>query len=233
MSSSISLSTVSQSKMALHAAKHGHGNPIHGILVGRSSSPTSPASSLEVTDAVPVCHEDPTKPIVDMSLRLVDGHLSVKNDGTRIVGWYTSNSNAGDEGPSPSARRVASCLSAEEGGGGGGCVLLAVSAGRIAGCLAGECPGPICDAYEADGKSGAYTRLVDGTRVASEDDGARLGEVIRSAIRSSGEGEGDAAAGGGGSQLSICDFVDHLEDCGRGDWIENREVGRFVKNALA
>ena len=231
-SSSISLSTVSQGKMALHAAKHGHG-PIHGILIGtRSSSPTSPAS-LEVTDAVPVCHEDPTKPIVDMSLRLVDGHLSIKNDGTRIVGWYSANSNAGDDGPSPSARRVASCLSAEEAEG-GGCVLLAVSAGRVAACLAGGGPGPICDAYEADAKSGAYTRLVDGTRIASEDDGERLGEVIRSAIRSSGEGEGDVAAGGSGTpKLSICDFVDHLEDCGRGDWIENREAGIFLKNALA
>lgn len=228
MSSSISLSTVSQAKMALHAARHGHGNPIHGILVGRSSP-----ASVEVTDAVPVCHEEPTKPIVDMSLRLVDGHLTIKNDGTGIVGWYTANANAGDDAPGPSARRVASCLSSEEGC--GGCVLLAVSSGRIAGCLAGDGDGgPICDAYEADGKSGAYTRLVDGTRISSEDGGARLGEVIGSAIRSSGgEGEGDVAAGGGAAQLSICDFVDHLDDCGRGDWIENREVGTFVKNALA
>ena len=177
MSSSISLSTVSQAKMALHAARHGHGNPIHGILVGRSSP-----ASVEVTDAVPVCHEEPTKPIVDMSLRLVDGHLTIKNDGTRIVGWYTANANAGDDAPGPSARRVASCLSAEEGC--GGCVLLAVSSGRIAGCLAGDGDGgPICDASRRtaspgrtrDSWTGRGYRRRTGGRGSARSSGRRFG----------------------------------------------------------
>ena len=99
---------------------------------------------VEVLDVVPVCHEVPTKPIVDMALRLVDAHLSSGDGGegggeggeksrTRIGGWYTANACADANGdddddensmPNPSACRIASslaeCSSSSSGGGRGG-----------------------------------------------------------------------------------------------------------------
>ena len=71
----ISLSLKSQIKMALHATKYGYSTPIHGIVLGKSSNSDDDGSSLEVLDVVPVCHEVPTKPIVDMALRLTDAYL--------------------------------------------------------------------------------------------------------------------------------------------------------------
>lgn len=125
---SISISVMAQWKMALHATSKplrggdaagssGSGGPtIHGIVLGhREKSTTTTASatndskaSLVVTDVVPVCRETPTKPMVDMALRLVEAHLMHKQqqqqsqlkEETKIIGWYTNSSirnNVGDD----------------------------------------------------------------------------------------------------------------------------------------
>jgi hypothetical protein len=70
----ISISLAAQVKMALHATKHGLSeNQVHGIVLGRTvnsgGGDGGTSVAVSVTDVVPVCHEAPTKPIVDMALR--------------------------------------------------------------------------------------------------------------------------------------------------------------------
>eukprot|EP00984_Skeletonema_dohrnii_P022259 scaffold11391_cov88-Skeletonema_dohrnii-CCMP3373.AAC.1 len=92
----ISVSSLAETKMALHSAKHGLSNPIHGIVIGKRSGDDN--NALEIVDAIPVCHEVPTKPIVDMALRFVDAHLQQQgDDDLTIIGWYTSNASTLDD----------------------------------------------------------------------------------------------------------------------------------------
>lgn len=120
--SGISISPAAQWKMALHATTKPRvvsdnscggagGRPVFflGIVLGhQDKSTTTSSSSLVITDVVPVCRETPTKPIVDMALRLVEAHLMKKkqqqtppqssSEGTKIIGFYTnSNSSRGED----------------------------------------------------------------------------------------------------------------------------------------
>ena len=230
--SDIAISIVAQTKMALHAAKHGFSNPIHGIVLGKSKGD----GSVEVVDVVPVCHEVPTKPIVDMALRLADAHLQQQNDGARIVGWYTANANAAsadEEMPNASACRIASSVAGnanDDDGGSEDFFLILVSTAGIT----ERTTMPICSVFEKD-KSRTFTQKVDGSRIINTGgDGASLDKVISGAIDqlSSSDYECDAAGGGAKGSLSIHDYVDHLENCGEGNWIENGMVNDFVVGIL-
>jgi hypothetical protein len=167
MTKTISISLSAQVKMALHATKHGlSDNQVHGIVLGRSVKNGSGGDgevsvAVSVTDVVPVCHEAPTKPIVDMALRLVDAHLSQSRSpssyssssegGARILGWYTANANAEadasgggglgadeTETPNPSACRIASSVAEcgeNDDDDGDDFVLLLVSTPRLVNCV--------------------------------------------------------------------------------------------------
>ncbi|KAL7468052.1 hypothetical protein ACHAXS_008275 [Conticribra weissflogii] len=122
-----SLSTLAQTKMALHAARHGTASsPVHGVLLGYRRRGAD-GDRLHIADAVPICHEPPTKPLVDGALRLVEGYLDGEGrrrkgvtDGKnemetvgneedegivdlRIVGWYTANAHVPSSLLSPSS----------------------------------------------------------------------------------------------------------------------------------
>ncbi len=120
--SGISISPAAQWKMALHATTKPRvvsdnscigagGRPVFflGIVLGHrdesnTTTATTTSSSMVITDVVPVCRETPTKPIVDMALRLVEAHLMKKkqrqtpprsaSEGTKIVGLYTNSSSS-------------------------------------------------------------------------------------------------------------------------------------------
>lgn len=83
--------------MMLHAAHHGM-TAVHGILLGTFSGD----NKVEVTSAVPVCHEAPTKPLIDTALALV-GSMGV-------VGWYTAPERLLDTRPGAPALRIAASL---------------------------------------------------------------------------------------------------------------------------
>lgn len=99
---STKFSKAAYTKMMLHATKNST-TQIHGILIGTSSS-----SSINITDAIPICHSAPTKPIVDMGLRLVQASL----DKEEIVGWYSGNERAGDNLPSSVSYKLAAQIQA-------------------------------------------------------------------------------------------------------------------------
>ena len=259
----IALSITAQTKMALHSAKHGFSNPIHGIVLGKTTND----GTLQVVDVVPVCHEVPTKPIIDMALRLTDAYLQQQQqrgekrslvEGVKIIGWYTANANASsvvdeEELPNTSACRITSSMAenTSDDGNGGEFVLLLVSTSRLVDCVKKTADAssksnalPICTVFEKD-KSRTFTQKVDDSRVittsqiidgnaaAVDDDiaGAVLSKAMQQIMSEGSIHGGDAAGGGGGGakgSIAIYDYVDHLTDCGEGDWIENGLVNEFV-----
>jgi|UPI000581A15F hypothetical protein len=109
--------------MALHAATYKNSS-VHGILLGSSTK-----GVIVVEDAVPVSHGAPTKPLVEISLGLVQA----KSDHT-IVGWYTAPELFSDSRPGPVALRMTANLAT-------GTIeptLIVLQNGPLSKCLGGE-----------------------------------------------------------------------------------------------
>lgn len=101
---SITLTEISVAKIMVHATQNSR-SCVHGILLG-----TSP---MEITDALPVSHSTPTKPIIDMALRFAESYcedLNSKGDlrKTRILGWYAGNEREGISEPSLVTKKIIS-----------------------------------------------------------------------------------------------------------------------------
>lgn len=126
------VSPLALTTIMLHAAKHGT-TCVHGILVGSFS-----ANTVRVTSAVPVCHEAPTKPLIDTSLNLVDGV---------VVGWYTAPERLQDEKPGAPALRIAASLA---GNTQGEPVLIVVQNEALADSLKGGTRTDVIKAYGKD-----------------------------------------------------------------------------------
>jgi hypothetical protein len=113
ISQSIELTSMASAKIVGHALRFPH-NQIHGILLGKFSE-GSEGPTLTICDSIPVCHSSPTKPIVDMAMRLIEAHLDsvgvAMNPSTHIVGWYTANERNDDETPGHAALKITSTLS--------------------------------------------------------------------------------------------------------------------------
>mmetsp|Transcript_32494 Transcript_32494/g.90493 ORF Transcript_32494/g.90493 Transcript_32494/m.90493 type:complete len:204 (+) Transcript_32494:103-714(+) len=77
---------------------------VHGILIGSLQG-----STVKVVDALPVCHESPTKPLVESALAM---SLSSLQDGSTIVGWYSVPELVGDGKPGAAELRIAAGLEA-------------------------------------------------------------------------------------------------------------------------
>lgn len=93
-------------KMMLHAVRHSR-SVIHGILLGNFSPD---GLLLTVIDALPVCHAAPTKPLLDMALRIAESYCESTEDCIGIVGWYTSNEILGDNIPKQAALKIVSSI---------------------------------------------------------------------------------------------------------------------------
>ena len=195
--------------MALHAIRRGLSTPIHGIVLGR----TIGEHRLEVTDAIPVCHEVPTKPIVDMALRLTDAYLQLKQQqqqqansdealkNVRIIGWYTANSSAVmaatdasiEEMPNVSACRITSSLSENNASedGNDDFVLVLVSSSGLVDAIRGEeksndpSLSSLCKVFEKNSKSRTFTQRVDSSRIDNGDSDAKsVSELLSKALES-------------------------------------------------
>jgi hypothetical protein len=192
--------------MALHSARHGT-SPIHGILIGHRT-PTS----LGITDVLPVCHEVPTRPLVNTALRLADIYLGETKE--EILGWYTANSLGGEE-PNVSALRVVNSMAEQSGE---EMVLVLVSV---------EKEGAICTVFEK-GNGKIFMQKVDVSRIESTDDKVR--EVVNQGVKDVSHFSSEYGEKG----VTIYDFVDHVtnfeksQDLDERNWIENKAVVDFV-----
>jgi hypothetical protein len=87
--------------MAAHALHHST-VAVHGALIGTFAS-----GQVTITDAIPICHETPTTPLVDTALSLVQANLPAN---TQVVGWFTAPELLDDTQPGPVALRIVSQL---------------------------------------------------------------------------------------------------------------------------
>jgi len=95
--------------MAAHAASHPT-SAVHGILIGSRKG-----DSVTVADAFPVCHENPTKPLVETALALTQSILEDNNKSQTIVGWFTAPELLHETKPGPVALRIVANLAAAMG----------------------------------------------------------------------------------------------------------------------
>jgi hypothetical protein len=96
--------------MALHAAQHST-SAVHGLLIGSRSE-----NKIQVSGAFPVCHETPTKLLVETALALVQSTMHNDNDksaSASIVGWFTAPEMLADNKPGPVALRIAANLATD------------------------------------------------------------------------------------------------------------------------
>ena len=122
--------------MAAHAGSHPT-SPVHGILIGSRNG-----ERVNVADAFPVCHENPTKTIVEMALSLVQSNLEGNKDGHTIVGWFTAPELLHETKPGPVALRiVANMAFAMAGDGEGEPILVVMNNESIVKLLAREVDG--------------------------------------------------------------------------------------------
>ena len=136
-----------------HALKFPY-SQIHGLLLGKLDESNR---VLTIHDAIAVCHSAPTKPIVDMAVRITEVHLESLEELKRlkIVGWYTANERSEDETPRHAALKIASelsdhCMHTYEGG--GEVVLVSVLSKGIVDMFASAVPSKDTTVFKVYGK---------------------------------------------------------------------------------
>lgn len=97
----VTISSLALTAIALHSRRH-RTTQVHGVLTGSTKD-----STVEVKDALPVCHESPTKPLVESALAL---SMSAIPEGSEVVGWYTVPEMLQGTDPGPAALRIAASL---------------------------------------------------------------------------------------------------------------------------
>mmetsp|Transcript_2320 Transcript_2320/g.3069 ORF Transcript_2320/g.3069 Transcript_2320/m.3069 type:complete len:274 (+) Transcript_2320:52-873(+) len=253
----VSISTVAHAKMILHAVCKAT-QQVHGILIGRfaeTDAGASAAPTLFIEDALPVCHEAPTKPIVDTSLRLAETYCDSlseeKSDDSnqcRVVGWYTANERlGGDENvrPGQAALRIAGSIGArllseaadkplpahaEP-------VLILIGNGALAellgaenGCDASALPNAV-NVFGRDQRKHWLRRfpadcVISNDSIKEKKSFQSSIEAVRSAVSSS----TDLV------KVPLYDFVDHMEGgtgaTGERDWLINSNVKKMVQDSM-
>jgi len=128
--------TISPEVFALlvaHAASHPT-TTVHGVLIGNRKS-----NKVDVTDAFPICHENPTRPLVETALALVQSNLEGETN-KYIVGWFTAPELLYETKPGPVALRIVASLAASSRGNSssssGEPVLLSLNNEKIVNILA-------------------------------------------------------------------------------------------------
>ncbi len=92
--------------IAMHARTYPTAQ-VHGLLVGSSQG-----GKIHISDAFPVCHETPTRPLVELALAASLSTIEACTDASKIVGWYTIPELVGEEKPGAGALRIVACLEA-------------------------------------------------------------------------------------------------------------------------
>jgi hypothetical protein len=197
---SVTVSAESFVSMALHAGQ----NPttvVHGLLLGSFSS-----GKVTVTKAIPICHETPTKPLLEIALGLVDTDKDV------VVGWYTAPERLDDLEAGPVALRIVANLASdnatEEP------VLLVLDNALLAKCLTGksDTSAPVIKAFGKDfGQQ--WMEPLDKIYIPSKVQAA-------------------AASAFSSDSIKIVDLVNHLEDDAAEEWMSNTALTKHVAKVV-
>lgn len=184
--------------MALHAGQ----NPtceVHGLLMGSSSDDVT-----LVTKAIPVCHETPSKPLLETALSLA----STAEEDLVTVGWYTAPKRLDDKHPGPVPLRITANLATSD----VEPVLLMIDNDALAVCLTAARP---------------KDEVVRGF---GKDFGQQWLEALSLSI-SDEEKTFAAACSAFSTGITVVDLVDHFKDMKR-DWITNDLLTKHVTNTV-
>mmetsp|Transcript_28011 Transcript_28011/g.56734 ORF Transcript_28011/g.56734 Transcript_28011/m.56734 type:complete len:232 (+) Transcript_28011:159-854(+) len=103
---SVVVSPAAHTKMILHACRNPH-SQVHGVLIGSFDKQATGGPVLHLSDAIPIFHSSPTKPILDTALRLIEAHIDGSPGAVGIMGWYSANERLGDDArPGQAALRI-------------------------------------------------------------------------------------------------------------------------------
>lgn len=236
MAPSIQFSKLAYAKMMLHASTHSQ-TPIHGILLGQITA----TATINVTDAIPVSHSTPTKPLIDMALRIAQVHCQDEG-GTAIVGWYTANERVGDDTPSPVAWKMVQNLTLHRGDHGNGDgdgsaeeetksspsqtqpILAIVTSESFETMLRKDCSadgsGKGFDVYRSSEANHAVVPLEDVSVEGGEDWGEVSAQVA------------DVCLSSDDANATLCDFETHLDGGVHAlkdhDWFRNAHVAKLI-----
>lgn len=78
---------------------------VHGILLGKWQDGKG-----QVLDAIPVCHEAPTKTLVESALALYLSINQLDCSASNVIGWYTVPELIGDQMTCPAAQKVVASM---------------------------------------------------------------------------------------------------------------------------
>mmetsp|Transcript_24680 Transcript_24680/g.68139 ORF Transcript_24680/g.68139 Transcript_24680/m.68139 type:complete len:230 (-) Transcript_24680:2860-3549(-) len=205
--------------MAAHATSHPT-LAVHGVLIGSRNG-----SEVNVSDAFPICHETPTKPLVEISISLVQSILEGKdNEKDVIVGWYTAPELLHETKPGPVALRIVANLAAGLGsddGQGGEPVLLVLNNQSIVDLFA--------DGVEKDKENIA---TASGTINAfGKDFGMQWMEPIKNLSVTNDSGAVAAAKEAlnvSGKAITCRDLVDHWNEGAASEWTKASSLSSFT-----
>ena len=85
--------------MAMHSLSH-QGAEVHGLLLGSLNG-----KKVDVLSVYPICHETPTRTLIDAALAVSMSSLE-EDSSNRLIGWYTVPGIFGDGQPSGAVPRV-------------------------------------------------------------------------------------------------------------------------------
>ena len=195
--------------MAGHAASHPT-SPIHGILIGSRNG-----DKVTVADAFPVCHENPTRPLVEMALAIVQSTLEGNKDGHGIVGWFTAPELLHETKPGPVALRiVANLAAAMDEGVKGEPILLVMNNESIVELLANKTGTTVSSTIKAFGKDFGMQWMEPIQNLTVVDESKTMQAVI--------------AMIGGESEIHVVkDLVDHWEHGATSEWTSASSLESF------
>jgi hypothetical protein len=232
------VSPMAHTKMLLHACQNPY-SQVHGVLLGTFGTQSSDGDGpvLTLTDAIPIFHSSPTKPLLDMGLQLIEAHTTNTSRGggvgSGIVGWYSANERLGDdERPGQAALRVVGGIAAGLDGMGKSPpthaepVAVLVSNRGAVGVLGGD------DNDVADLKVFGRDRVNKQQWIRMyAPDYVKCSSTSKKFVR---EACAEAAEAGGVSPI-IYDFEDHLdggaENLAARDWLTNIAVSNRVRKS--
>jgi hypothetical protein len=179
--------------MVLHAAR----NPtsvVHGLLLGSCKG-----NAIQVTKAIPICHETPTAPLLETALGLTGAML----DET-VVGWYTAPERLTDTQPGPVVMRIAANMATDK----LEPVLIVLDNEGLAATLSGD-----------------FTHCV--MKGFGKDIGLQWMEPLTLKVTSESKAR-DAAKSAYEGKIRVVDMVDHMEDETCPEWINNTTLSKHV-----
>eukprot|EP00536_Pseudo-nitzschia_multiseries_P006815 jgi/Psemu1/239684/estExt_Genewise1.C_1500035 len=214
--------------MAAHAASHPT-SAVHGVLIGSRNG----NNEVTVSDAFPVCHENPTKTLVETSLSLIqsvlDGNESGKEDA--IVGWFTAPELLHETKPGPVALRIVAGMAAAFGGGDGGRggepVLLVLNNLSIVNLIAERTEN------ENENDEAKVVTASETINAFGKDFGMQWMEPIHNVSVTNDSGAvaaAKAALSASGKTFTCRDLVDHWNEGATSKWTSASSLSSFTKN---